>query len=146
MTYCYRVREGAVALDHRVSPRITSDADPGRLGDRSARDLVDHGGARHRTVFSLPGIGKLIVNGAANRDYTLVLGLVVLVTVVAVRSTCWSISRMRRSIRKSATEMRPAIENLSRAAAAKKPPPRRSKAAARGRTRVCASCATRRRS
>ncbi|MGI4860665.1 MAG: ABC transporter permease subunit [Janthinobacterium lividum] len=36
------------------------------------------------TVFSLPGIGKLIVNGAGNRDYTLVLGLVVLVTVVAV--------------------------------------------------------------
>jgi oligopeptide transport system permease protein len=36
------------------------------------------------SVFSLPGIGKLIVNGAANRDYTLVLGLVVLVTVMAV--------------------------------------------------------------
>jgi oligopeptide transport system permease protein len=36
------------------------------------------------TVFSLPGIGKLIVNGAANRDYTLVLGLVVLITVLTV--------------------------------------------------------------
>ena len=36
------------------------------------------------TVFSLPGLGKLIVNGAGNRDYTLVLGLVVLVTLVAV--------------------------------------------------------------
>jgi oligopeptide transport system permease protein len=36
------------------------------------------------TWFSLPGLGKLIVNGAANRDYTLVLGLVVLVTFVAV--------------------------------------------------------------
>ncbi|HVZ46036.1 MAG TPA: oligopeptide ABC transporter permease OppB [Ramlibacter sp.] len=36
------------------------------------------------TVFNLPGIGKLIVNGAANRDYTLVLGLVVLITVIAV--------------------------------------------------------------
>jgi oligopeptide transport system permease protein len=36
------------------------------------------------TVFSLPGIGKLIVNGAGNRDYTLVLGLVVLITLVAV--------------------------------------------------------------
>ncbi len=34
--------------------------------------------------FQLPGLGRLIVNGAANRDYTLVLGLVVLVTVVAV--------------------------------------------------------------
>jgi oligopeptide transport system permease protein len=36
------------------------------------------------SVFSLPGLGKLIVNGASNRDYTLVLGLVVLVTVVTV--------------------------------------------------------------
>lgn len=36
------------------------------------------------SVFSLPGIGKLIVNGAGNRDYTLVLGLVVLVTIITV--------------------------------------------------------------
>jgi oligopeptide transport system permease protein len=36
------------------------------------------------SVFSLPGLGKLIVNDAGNRDYTLVLGLVVLMTVVAV--------------------------------------------------------------
>jgi oligopeptide transport system permease protein len=36
------------------------------------------------SVFSLPGLGKLIVNGAANRDYTLVLGLVTLITFIAV--------------------------------------------------------------
>ncbi len=36
------------------------------------------------TVFSLPGLGKLIVNGAGNRDYTLVLGLVVLITALTV--------------------------------------------------------------
>jgi len=36
------------------------------------------------TVFALPGLGLLIVNGAINRDYTLVLGLVVLVTAIAV--------------------------------------------------------------
>lgn len=36
------------------------------------------------TVFGLPGLGKLIANGAANRDYTLVLGLVVLITVITV--------------------------------------------------------------
>jgi oligopeptide transport system permease protein len=36
------------------------------------------------TWFQLPGLGRLIVNGASNRDYTLVLGLVILVTVVAV--------------------------------------------------------------
>ena len=34
--------------------------------------------------FSLPGLGKLIVNGASDRDYTLVLGLVILVTVITV--------------------------------------------------------------
>ena len=36
------------------------------------------------SVFSLPGLGKLIVNAAGNRDYTLVLGLVVLITFLAV--------------------------------------------------------------
>jgi oligopeptide transport system permease protein len=36
------------------------------------------------TVFSLPGLGQLVVNGAINRDYTLMLGLVVLTTVAAV--------------------------------------------------------------
>ena len=36
------------------------------------------------SVFALPGIGQLVVNGAINRDYTLVLGLVVLTTAVAV--------------------------------------------------------------
>jgi len=36
------------------------------------------------SVFSLPGLGKLIVTGASHRDYTLVLGLVVLVTVITV--------------------------------------------------------------
>ena len=36
------------------------------------------------SVFALPGIGQLVVNGAVNRDYTLVLGLVVLTTVTAV--------------------------------------------------------------
>ena len=35
-------------------------------------------------VFSLPGIGKLLVNAASNRDYTLVTGLVALITVIAV--------------------------------------------------------------
>jgi len=34
--------------------------------------------------FSIPGLGRLIVNGASDRDYTLVLGLVILVTVLAV--------------------------------------------------------------
>jgi len=36
------------------------------------------------SIFSLPGLGILVVNGAANRDYTLVLGLVVLITALVV--------------------------------------------------------------
>ncbi|HKT96940.1 MAG TPA: ABC transporter permease subunit [Paraburkholderia sp.] len=36
------------------------------------------------SVFALPGLGQLVVNGAVNRDYTLVLGLVVLTTIAAV--------------------------------------------------------------
>ncbi len=36
------------------------------------------------SVFALPGLGQLVVNGAINRDHTLVLGVVVLTTSVAV--------------------------------------------------------------
>ncbi|MBC8724527.1 ABC transporter permease subunit [Paraburkholderia sp. 31.1] len=36
------------------------------------------------SVFALPGLGQLVVNGAINRDYTLVLGLVALITAFAV--------------------------------------------------------------
>lgn len=36
------------------------------------------------SIFSIPGLGILVVNGAANRDYTLVLGLVVLITSLVV--------------------------------------------------------------
>ncbi len=36
------------------------------------------------SIFSIPGLGILVVNGAANRDYTLVLGLVVLITAMVV--------------------------------------------------------------
>lgn len=36
------------------------------------------------SVFALPGLGQLVVNGAINRDYTLVLGLTVLTTACAV--------------------------------------------------------------
>jgi oligopeptide transport system permease protein len=36
------------------------------------------------SIFSIPGLGILVVNGAAHRDYTLVLGLVVLITALVV--------------------------------------------------------------
>jgi oligopeptide transport system permease protein len=36
------------------------------------------------TIFGLPGIGRYFVDGALNRDYTLVMGTVVLVAVLVV--------------------------------------------------------------
>ena len=36
------------------------------------------------TIFGLPGIGQLFVNGALNRDYGMVLGLTILVGVLTI--------------------------------------------------------------
>lgn len=69
-----------VVLRHALKPAllpVVSVLGPLAIGSITAALVTE-------TVFSLPGLGKLIVNGAGNRDYTLVLGLVVLITVVAV--------------------------------------------------------------
>jgi oligopeptide transport system permease protein len=70
----------AIVLRHAMKPTlipVVSVIGPLAISSITAAVVTE-------SVFGLPGIGKLIVNGAANRDYTLVLGLVVLVTVVAV--------------------------------------------------------------
>ncbi len=36
------------------------------------------------TIFGLPGVGRYFVEGALNRDYTLVMGTVVLVAVFVI--------------------------------------------------------------
>ena len=36
------------------------------------------------TIFGLPGIGQLFVNGALNRDYSMVLGLTILVGALTI--------------------------------------------------------------
>ena len=36
------------------------------------------------TIFGLPGIGQLFVNGALNRDYSMVLSLTILVGVLTI--------------------------------------------------------------
>lgn len=72
--------ERVVILRHAFKPAllpVVSTLGPLAIGSITAALVTE-------TVFSLPGLGKLIVNGAGNRDYTLVLGLVVLVTVLAV--------------------------------------------------------------
>ncbi|HMA09760.1 MAG TPA: oligopeptide ABC transporter permease OppB [Ramlibacter sp.] len=69
-----------VVLRHAIRPAllpVVSLLGPLAIGSITAALVTE-------TVFSLPGLGKLIVNGAGNRDYTLVLGLVVLITVLAV--------------------------------------------------------------
>ena len=69
-----------VVLRHAIKPAllpVVSLIGPMAISSITAAVVTE-------SVFSIPGLGKLIVNGAANRDYTLVLGLVVLVTVIAV--------------------------------------------------------------
>ena len=36
------------------------------------------------TIFSIPGVGRYFVLGALNRDYTLVMGTVVLIAVFII--------------------------------------------------------------
>jgi oligopeptide transport system permease protein len=36
------------------------------------------------TIFGLPGIGQLYVNGALNRDYSMVLGLTILIGTLTI--------------------------------------------------------------
>ncbi|MGL5364056.1 MAG: ABC transporter permease subunit, partial [Plesiomonas shigelloides] len=36
------------------------------------------------TIFGLPGIGRLFVNGALNRDYSMVLSLTILVGTLTI--------------------------------------------------------------
>ncbi len=72
--------ERVVILRHAIKPAmlpVVSTLGPLAISSITSALVTE-------SVFSLPGIGKLIVNGAGNRDYTLVLGLVVLVTVLAV--------------------------------------------------------------
>ena len=52
------------------------------LGPLSAALLT--GSVVVETIFGLPGIGRYFVEGALNRDYTLVMGTVVLVAVLVV--------------------------------------------------------------
>lgn len=69
-----------VVLRHAIKPAllpVVSLIGPMAISSITAAVVTE-------SVFSIPGLGKLIVNGAGNRDYTLVLGLVVLVTVIAV--------------------------------------------------------------
>jgi oligopeptide transport system permease protein len=63
--------ERVVILRHALKPAllpVVSTLGPLAISSITAALVTE-------TVFSLPGIGKLIVNGAGNRDYTLVLAV-----------------------------------------------------------------------
>lgn len=69
-----------IVLRHALKPAlipVASAIGPMAISSITAAVVTEH-------VFSLPGLGKLITTAASNRDYTLILGLVVLVTVLAV--------------------------------------------------------------
>ena len=53
------------------------------LGPRFRRDYYRLNGYR-KAVFGLPGMGLLFVNGALNRDYSLVLSLTILVGTLTI--------------------------------------------------------------
>lgn len=56
------------------------------------------------TIYGLPGIGQLFVNGALNRDYSLVLSLTILVGALTICLMPLSMCYMRLSTRKSVTD------------------------------------------
>lgn len=69
-----------IVLRHALKPAlipVASAIGPMAISSITAAVVTEH-------VFSLPGLGKLITTAASNRDYTLILGLVVLVTVLAI--------------------------------------------------------------
>ena len=82
--YIRTARAKGLPADDRAAPCAEARADAGRVAVRHGLHHVDHGGRRHRIGVRAAGAGQLVVNGAINRDYTLVLGLVVLTTVCAV--------------------------------------------------------------
>ena len=58
---------------------------PVRLLSRALRGRAAHRLGRGRERFSrIPGVGRYFVLGALNRDYTLVMGTVVLVAVFVI--------------------------------------------------------------
>lgn len=64
-----------------IAPRTEARFAAGGVNPGTIGYQLNHVCTGNRDCFSLPGLGKLIVNGAGNRDYTLVLGLVVLVVL-----------------------------------------------------------------
>jgi oligopeptide transport system permease protein len=71
---------GTVLLRHVLPPALSPVL--GYLGPAAAAILT--GSLVVETVFGLPGMGRFLVQGALNRDYTLVMGKVVVYAVLVI--------------------------------------------------------------
>ena len=74
---CARPRQGTAgaAGDFEALSETGADAVVSYLGPACAAVMT--GSVIIEKIFDIPGIGRFFVNGALNRDYTLVLGVVV---------------------------------------------------------------------
>ena len=69
-----------IVLQHALRPAllpVISYLGPAFVGIITGSIVIE-------TIFGLPGIGQLFVNGALNRDYSMVLSLTILVGVLTI--------------------------------------------------------------
>jgi oligopeptide transport system permease protein len=74
------LQTGAILVHHALKPALLpllSYLGPAIVGIVTGAIVIEQ-------IFSIPGLGHLFVQGALNRDYTLVLGLVILYAVLIV--------------------------------------------------------------
>jgi oligopeptide transport system permease protein len=74
------LQTGAILVHHALKPSLLpllSYLGPAVVGIVTGAIVIEQ-------IFSIPGLGHLFVQGALNRDYTLVLGLVILYAVLIV--------------------------------------------------------------
>jgi oligopeptide transport system permease protein len=72
--------ESTVVLRHALRPALTPVIS--YVGPATAAILT--GSLVVETIFNLPGMGRYLVQGAVNRDYTLVLGMVIVYATLTI--------------------------------------------------------------
>ena len=106
------VPRSLVILRHAMKPALmplVSFLGPATAGIITGSIVIE-------TIFGLPGIGRAFVDGALNRDYTLVLGVTILYGALIVGSESFGRSQLIRcSIRGCATDEHGSDANWPRA-------------------------------
>ncbi|MBO1997229.1 ABC transporter permease subunit [Klebsiella pneumoniae] len=77
-------RRRAADASHYSAPCAEAGAAAGALYMGPAFVGIITGSMVIETIYGLPGIGQLFVNGALNRDYSLVLSLTILVGALTI--------------------------------------------------------------